>query len=78
MTNAAKTLKERAETENMSEHMEEKIDNAIEESESLEHFGTLRLDALSQKKDPDRLNMNERPKLSYETFDGDYSGFEPL
>ena len=49
MTEAAKTLKERAETENMSEHMQEKVENAIEESESLEHFGTLRLDALSQK-----------------------------
>ena len=59
----------------MSEHMQEKVDNAIEESESLEHFGTLRLDALSQKKDQDRLNMNQRPKFSYENFDGTYSNF---
>ena len=59
----------------MSEHMQKKVDNAIEESESLEHFGTLRLDALSQKKDQDRLNINQRPRLSYETFDGSYSGF---
>ena len=55
--------------------MQEKVDNAIEESESLEHFGTLRLDALSQKKDQDRLNMNLRPKFSYENFDGTYSNF---
>ena len=50
MTEAVKTLKEMAETENLSEHMQEKVENAIEESESLEHFGTLWLDALSQKK----------------------------
>ena len=59
----------------MSEHMQKKVENAIEESESLEHFSTLRMDALSQKKDQDRLNMNQRPNLSYETFDGNYSGF---
>ena len=34
MTEAAKTLKERAETENLSEHMQERVENAIEESES--------------------------------------------
>ena len=72
---AAKTLKKRAETENMSEHMQERVDNAIEESENLEHFGTLQLDALSQKNHQDKLNMNQRPKLSYETFDGSYSAF---
>ena len=49
MTVAAKTLKERAEIENLSANMQEKVENAIEESERLEHFGTLRLDALSQK-----------------------------
>ena len=75
---AAKILKERAETDNMSEPMQKKVENAIEESESLEHFGTLRLDALSQKKDQDRLNINQRPKLSYEMFDGSYSGFNTL
>ena len=75
MTEAAKTLKERAEIENLSEHMQEKVENAIEESENLEHFGTLRLDALSQKKDQDRLNINQRPKLSYEKFDRSYSAF---
>ena len=64
-----------SETENLSEHMQERVDNAIEESETLEHFGTLRLDALSQKEKQDRLNMNQRPKLSYETFDGSYSAF---
>ena len=61
-----KTLKERAETENLYEHMQERVDNAIEESETLELFGTLRLDAIGAKKDQDRLNMNQRPKLSYE------------
>ena len=75
MTEAAKTLKERTETENLSEHMQEKVENAIEESESLEHFGTLRLDALSQKDKQDRLSINQRPKLSYEKFDGSYSAF---
>ena len=30
MTDAARTLKERAETENMSEHMQEKVENDIE------------------------------------------------
>ena len=56
----------------MSEHMQEKVENVIEESDSLEHFGTLRLDALSQKKDQDRLKMNPRRKLSYKTFDGSF------
>ena len=68
MTEAAKTLKEWAETENLSEHMQERVDNAIEHSETLEHFGTLRLDAFSQKEKQDRLIMNQRPKLSYEKW----------
>ena len=76
MTKAAKTLKERSERENLSEHVQERVDNAIEESETLEHSGTLRLDALSQKEEQDRLIMNQLPKLSYEKFEGSYSGFQ--
>ena len=37
MTEAAKTLKARAETENLCEHMQDRVYNAIEESETLEH-----------------------------------------
>ena len=75
MTEAAKALKEKAETGNMSEQIQEKVEKAIKESESLEHYGTLRLDALTQKERQDRLNINQRPKLSYKIFDGSYSGF---
>ena len=75
MTKAAKTLKGRAETENMSEHMQERVENAIEESESLEHFGTLWLDSLAKKEHQTRENINLRPKLSYDVFSGDYSQF---
>ena len=56
--------------------MQERVDNALEESETFEHFGTLLLDAIGAKKDQDSLNMNQRPKLSYEKFEGSYSGFQ--
>ena len=59
----------------MSEQMQEKVEKAIEESEILEHFGTLHLDALSQKECQDRVNITQTPKLSYETIDRSYSGF---
>ena len=55
--------------------MQEQVENAIEESESLGRFATERLDALSQKEKQDMLNINQRPKLSYEKFDGSYSAF---
>ena len=59
MTEAANALRDKAETENMSEQMQEQVDKAIKESESLEHYGTLRLDALSQKERQDQLNINQ-------------------
>ena len=59
MTEAAKTLKDRAETGNVSEQMLEQVDKAIEESESLEIYGTICLDALSQKERQDQLNINQ-------------------
>ena len=55
--------------------MQEQVENAIEESESLGHFGTLRLDSLAKKERQTRENINLRPKLSYDVFSGDYSQF---
>ena len=54
---------------------EEKVEKAIKEGENLEHYGTLRLNVLSQKEQKDRLNINQRPKLSYDLFNGEYSEF---
>ena len=59
----------------MSEKLQEQVDKATEKSHSLEIFGTLWLDALSQKECQDWLNINQRTKLSYEVFDGGSSGF---
>ena len=78
MTEAAKTLRDRAETGNVSEKMQEQVENAIEESESLEHFGTLRLDSLAKKERQTRENISLRSKLSYDVFSGDYSQFITL
>ena len=74
ITEAAKCLrqtkKKTEETGTLSEAYSKQVDQAIEESKSLEHFGTLRLDVLAQKERQDRLNVSQRPKLAYEIFEG--------
>ena len=69
---ALKELSDKHELETgIEEHLSVVIKAALEETESLGLFGSIRLDQLCRMERQDRLNVNSRPKLSYEIFTGD-------
>ena len=72
MADCAKKLSDKVDLEaDIDDQMLVVIEEALEQSESLATYANMRLDELSRIKEEENALIQARPKLSYETFQGD-------